>query len=140
MLEAAPRITPYLLYEDADRAVDWLAAAFGFREAARERGPDGRTSHAELHFGAEQILLGCPGPQYRNPKHIGALTQYLYLLVDDVQTTFERAVHAGAAVIEKPADQPYGHRRCAVDDPEGHRWYFAQPIGAARGLADAAGG
>lgn len=130
MPDIAPRVMPYLLYEDADRAVEWLTTAFGLREADRQRGADGRTSHAELRFGNEQILLGCPGPQYRNPKHIGSLTQYLYLLVSDVQAIFERAVQAGATVVEKPADQPYGHRRCAVDDPEGHRWYFAQPIGA----------
>lgn len=41
---------------------------------------------------------------------------------------FERAVQAGAVVLEKPADQPYGHRRYGVEDPEGHRWFFAQPI------------
>lgn len=133
------KLMPYLLYEDADHAVDWLTAAFGLQESMRQRGADGHTSHAELRFGEDVILLGCPGPQYRNPKHVGSHTQYLYLLVDDVEATFARAEKAGAIVIETPADQPYGHRRCAVDDPEGHRWYFAQPIESARGAADAAG-
>jgi hypothetical protein len=42
--------------------------------------------------------------------------------------SFERAVYAGAVVLEKPTDQPYGDRRYGVEDPEGHRWYFAQAI------------
>jgi uncharacterized glyoxalase superfamily protein PhnB len=28
-------VTPYLLYEDADGALEWLAKAFGFREQDR---------------------------------------------------------------------------------------------------------
>jgi PhnB protein len=140
MPDAASKLMPYLLYEDADRAIDWLTAAFGLRENTRQRGPDGRTLHAELYFGTDLILLGCPGPPYRNPKHLGSHTQYLYLLVEDVEAAFARAAGAGGAVIEQPADQPYGHRRCALEDPEGHRWYFAQPIQAARGGAAGAAG
>jgi hypothetical protein len=30
------------------------------------------------------ILMGCPGPQYRNPKHLGGVTQNLYVRVDNV--------------------------------------------------------
>lgn len=122
-------ITPYLLYEDLGAAVDWLARAFGFREILRHAGPDGKPVHAEMELGADgRILMGHPGADYRNPKHIGHRTHNLYVRVEDVDQLFERAVRAGAVVVEKPADQSYGERRCGVDDPEGHRWYFAQPI------------
>jgi PhnB protein len=131
MANATPRITPYLLYEDLGGALDWLAKAFGFRELLRHAGPDGKAIHAEMQLGDDgRILMGYPGPQYRNPKHIGHRTHNLYVRVDDVDKLFERAVQAGAVVIEEPADQPYGERRCGMDDPEGHRWYFAQPIAA----------
>ena len=42
------RITPYLLYEDAAAAVDWLTRAFGFTERVRFAEDDGLVSHAEL--------------------------------------------------------------------------------------------
>ena len=42
-------------------------------------------------------------------------------------TLFARARDEGAGVIEEPADQEYGERRCGLEDPEGHRWWFAQP-------------
>ena len=126
-------ITPYLLYEDLGAALDWLARAFGCREILRHAGPDGKPVHAEMELDeGARILMGHPGPQYRNPKHLGHRTFNLYVRVEDVDKLFERAVGAGAEVVEQPADQAYGERRCGVDDPEGHRWYFAHPLTAGR--------
>jgi uncharacterized glyoxalase superfamily protein PhnB len=127
MATTIPRITPYLLYEDVGAAVEWLGRAFGFRP--RHPLPAGKVIHAEMEFGDAVIMLGCPGPQYRNPKQLGAVTQNLYVRVDDVDEHFERAAGAGAVILERPADQPYGDRRYGAEDPEGHRWYFAQTIG-----------
>jgi uncharacterized glyoxalase superfamily protein PhnB len=31
-----PQVVPYLLYEDAGAAMDWLVRAFGFTERARD--------------------------------------------------------------------------------------------------------
>lgn len=126
-------ITPYLLYEDLGAALEWLARAFGFREILRHAGPDGKPGHAEMELDeGGRILMGQPGADYRNPKHIGHRTFNLYVRVEDVDKLFERAVRAGAGVVEEPADQAYGERRCGVDDPEGHRWYFAHPLGTRR--------
>jgi uncharacterized glyoxalase superfamily protein PhnB len=73
-------------------------------------------------------VVGHPGPQYRNPKHTGIVTQNLYVRVENVDKHFEGAVKAGAVVLEEPTDQPYGDRRYAVEDPEGHHWYFGEAI------------
>lgn len=129
MAFSSPRITPYLLYEDLGGALAWLAKAFGMRERSRRAGPDNKPVHAEMSLGDDGlILMGWPGPQYRNPKRLGQSTQSLYVRVDDVDNLFQRAVDAGAVVLEKPADQAYGDRRCGIEDPEGHQWYFAQTI------------
>jgi uncharacterized glyoxalase superfamily protein PhnB len=129
MQELTPRVTPYLLYENLPAALEWLAKAFGLRERSRQAGPDGKPTHAEMTLGEDGlILMGWPGPQYRNPKRLGQATQNLYVRVEDLDKHFERAVQAGAVVLEKPEDQPYGDRRYGVEDPEGHRWYFAQAI------------
>ena len=46
--EADPQVVPYLLYEDAGAAMDWLIAVFGFTERARDRQGDGTVRHGEL--------------------------------------------------------------------------------------------
>ena len=77
-------------------------------------------------------LMGHPGPQYRNPKHLGQHTQNVYVRIENLDEHFERAVKCGAIILEKPTDQPYGDRRYGVEDPEGHRWYFAQTTAGTR--------
>jgi uncharacterized glyoxalase superfamily protein PhnB len=52
----------------------------------------------------------------------------VHVYVDDVDAHFERARAAGATILEEPADQPYGDRRYAAEDPEGHQWFFAQHV------------
>jgi uncharacterized glyoxalase superfamily protein PhnB len=86
-----PRISPYLYYEDAARAIDWLVRAFGLRERMRIAGPDGAVQHAELECADGLVMLGCPGPDYRNPKRLGQTTQSLYVYVDDVDKHFRNA-------------------------------------------------
>ena len=125
----ANAVTPYLLYADLEGALEWLAKAYGFRELMRQAGPDGKARHAEMALGETgMVLMGWPGPGYRNPKQLGQSTQSLYVRIDDVDALFRRAKDAGATVLEQPADQSYGERRCGLEDPEGHRWYFAQPL------------
>ena len=126
--ENFPRITPYLLYEDVAGAVDWLTKAFGFRERMRMPGPDGAVTHAEMELADGVVMMGNPGPDYKNPKQLGHATQLVYVYVDNVDDHFERAKRAGANILAEPEDLFYGDRRYAAEDLEGHHWNFAQRV------------
>jgi uncharacterized glyoxalase superfamily protein PhnB len=128
MAETTQKITPYLLYEDVAGALEWLERAFGFKETLRFSGEEGYVNHAEAWLGDAQIYLGDPGEQYKNPRRLGQETVGLYVLVDDVDAHYERARAAGAEIVEEPTDQEYGDRRYTAVDPEGHHWFFAQPL------------
>jgi uncharacterized glyoxalase superfamily protein PhnB len=121
-------ITPYLLYEDADAAVDFLTRAFGFREVERAVGGAGGT-HVEMAGpGDSQLYLGAPpSGDFRNPAKVGR-TSIVHVIVDDVDAHHERAKAAGAKIVEELNDLPFGHRRYTCDDPQGHQWSFAQVI------------
>src|SRR5271166_6300733 len=97
--ENTPRITPYLLYEDVSGTMEWLTSAFGFQERMRIPGPGGKISHAEMQLADGVIMMGCPGPEYHNPKRLGHVTQNLYVYVDDVDAHFDRARKAGAKIL-----------------------------------------
>jgi uncharacterized glyoxalase superfamily protein PhnB len=123
-------VTPYLLYQDCEAALDFLSRAFGFRESLRYTGEQGYVNHAEMHIGdGGVIFMGDPGDDYRNPKELGSETVGIYVEVDEsVDALCEQARAAGATITEEPADQEYGHRRFTARDPEGHMWFFAQAL------------
>ena len=138
-----PTIVPMLSYEDVARAIDWLTRAFGFREIENERytEPDGRVSHAELRLGGGTIMLGSPSPHYEGPRRHaesceaarrwrepGYVVDGVHVLVEDVDAHFRRAKEAGATILSEPEDQPYRERVYRVEDLDGHRWMFGQPI------------
>ena len=122
-------ITPYLLYQDVGAALTWLTKAFGLRKTGQAfKDANRRVTHAEMVLGDAVLLLGSPGPDFKNPKALGQATQNLYVDVDDVAKHHARAAKAGARIIEVPQDTVYGARRYGAEDPEGHRWYFAQDL------------
>ncbi len=123
-----PTITPYLLYEDATAAVDWLTRVFGFQEVLRLKDAEGAVNHAELRIGDGQIQLGAPGGDYQSPAHSGHVHCQISVDVDDVDAHFAHARDAGATIVEEPADQFYGDRRYGATDCEGHLWWFSTHI------------
>lgn len=124
-------LVPYLLYNDVAAALVWLAKAFGFQEFGdRFHGADGAVAHAAMQLkpGGEIFMMGCPGKKYKNPKQLGVATQLQHVNVENLDAHYKRAKKAGARIIEEPKDTFYGDRRYGVEDPEGHKWYFAQHV------------
>jgi PhnB protein len=119
-------VTPYLLYQDVAAAIDWLGRAFGFEERLRFTDESGTVTHAELTIGDGEVFLGHPGPDYRNPKELGAFVDLVHVYVPDVDAHHARTVDAGAPIHTELHDTPYGDRRYDTEDIEGHRWSFAQ--------------
>ena len=123
-----PQVVPYLLYEDAGEAMDWLIKVFGFTERTRSRQGDGPVQHGELQLvNGGVIMVGSPGGGYRGPAKLGDVTQLVCVTVADLDAHRERAQAAGADVsaISRRANRANSY---TVDDPEGHRWYFSEPL------------
>jgi uncharacterized glyoxalase superfamily protein PhnB len=123
--EGSPRITPYILYEDCAAAIDWLTAAFGFREILRFANEEGVVTHAELRLEDGLVFIGYPGTEYRSPKRTGERCAMTHVYVEDVDAHCERARAAGAAIVAEPHEPGYGDRRYDAEDPEGQLWSFA---------------
>lgn len=125
------RVTPYLVYDDPGAALEWLAAAFGFREVLRYAGPDGQVNHAEMEVpGGGRFMLG-GGPGHPGPGSQPTATtppMFVHVTVDDVDAHYEQARAAGATIVGEPADQEYGDRRYDAKDLEGHQWSFGQRV------------
>jgi PhnB protein len=105
-------ITPYLLYEDVAGAMRFLSKAFGLKKSGSAMsGKNGELTHAAMKLADDLIMMGYPGPRYKNPKKLGEATQMLYVKVNDADKHFMRAKKSGAKILEEPEDTFYGHRR-----------------------------
>ena len=120
-------VVPVLIYEDVDKAIDWLCGAFKFKERLRMARSDGRVAHAQLSVGEGAVMLGAPGAEFR-PPHPNEVNQYVIVRVEDVDRHFEHAKRFGARIVQPPTNMPFGERVYTAADPAGHRWTFSQSI------------
>jgi PhnB protein len=118
---------PYLSCKNAAAAIDFYGKAFGAGELMRMTQPDGRVGHAEIQIGAARIMLADEFPEmgFRSPASLGGSPVGIHIYVADVDALAERAVAAGAKLLRPVADQFYGDRSATLEDPFGHRWFFA---------------
>lgn len=131
-------VTPMLAYEDGEAAMDWLAAAFGFREITRMLDDAGRLAHGEMETGYGVIMLASPTPDYESPKRhretcvaarkwseVPWVVDGVLVLVDNVDEHHSRTKAAGAWILSEP-ETGFPGRRYRVEDIEGHRWMFLE--------------
>jgi len=119
-------VYPSLSYDDAPAAIEWLCRAFGFKKRFVVPGPDGTITHSELAFGTVVIMVSTSRPEAGriSPRRLPAVNQAICVRIDDPDAHYERAVAAGAIIIEGLKDEEYGSRGYMAKDPEGHLWYF----------------
>ncbi|MEE2638609.1 MAG: VOC family protein [Acidobacteriota bacterium] len=121
------RIFPFLRYENAAAAFEWLHRAFGFEKQMLVPGPKGTVAHAQLRYGASVVMIGTAEDDGLNVKSslaAGGVTQGIYVHVDDVTAHHDRAKAAGAEIVMALEDTPYGSREYMAKDLEGHLWSF----------------
>lgn len=53
----------------------------------------------------------------------------IYVYVPDVDSSYQRAIEAGATSISPPTDQPYQERSAGIKDSFGNVWYIATYTG-----------
>ena len=126
-MQETTRFFPFLRYEDAPAAFEWLHRAFGFEKQMLVPGPRGTIAHAQLRYGASVLMIGTAEDDFMNmksPKAAGGVTQGIYVHVDDIEAHHDRARAAGAEIIMALEDTEYGSREYAARDIEGQSVEF----------------
>jgi PhnB protein len=128
--EGYPRVTPYLIVDGASAAIDFYTSVLGATERMRMSAPDDRVGHAELEIGDSVIMLADESPEMdaRSPRTVGGTPVSLHVYVEDADSTFERAIGAGATALQQVEDKFYGDRSGSFEDPFGHRWHVATHV------------
>jgi PhnB protein len=122
-------VTPYLIVEDAKRAIEFYAKAFGAEEKFRLPMGD-RIGHAEIKIGDSFVMLADEFPEmgHLGPNSRGGPTSSIVLYVEDVDSSFKQALEAGANEQRPVQNQFWGDRMGTLTDPFGHQWSLATHV------------
>ncbi len=119
-------VTPLLTVRDMHKAVNFYVDGLGFTLRGIMDSPQG-PMHAELRFRDTTLMLSPESREQRSfsANTIGNTPVTLYLLVEDVDDVFQKAVDAGGKVAMPVMDQFWGDRSGMIADPEGNKWMIA---------------
>ena len=106
-------VTPRLFASDVAGLVGFVKTVFDAEGTLKSEMP------TELKIEDSMVMVSDGGGVRE------AMPAFLYVYVRDADATYRRAVAAGAATIEVPADMPYGDRRATVRDQWGNIWQIA---------------
>ena len=124
-----PQLSPYLCCKNAAAAIEFYKNVLGAREdeSMRMTTPEGKIGHAEIRIGNAFVMLADESPQmnFRSPQSIGGSPVMMVLYVNDVDEIANRAVAAGAKLVQPVTDMFYGDRAGTMEDPFGHFWHIA---------------
>jgi PhnB protein len=128
--EGASVVIPRLFCRDVAAEIDFCKNTFGAVERVRRPGPDGNVAHALMTIGPAMVMMEAEWPELtsRAPKPDGSSPVVIYVYVEDVDKTVERAVAGGAKVLFPVQNQFWGDRIGWVMDPSGHVWTIATHI------------
>src|ERR1700733_2358005 len=123
-------VQPYLMFVNCREAMAFYGKVFNALEKLVMETPEGRIAHAEIVIGDSVLMMADenPGIEAFAAAHYGGSPVSLMVYVDDSDTTYAKAVEAGAKTLREPADQPYGDRMAGIVDPFGYKWGGADSL------------
>ena len=122
--------TTCLTVFEVDSAVAFYQAAFGAELLTRHCGADEAVAmQATIKLGNSIIAINREAPELGllSPARVGTCSQ-VHLYLDDVDTSWERAVEAGAMVHMPLYDAYWGERTGMLKDGNGYLWSMASKI------------
>ncbi|MEH3140030.1 MAG: VOC family protein [Mycobacterium kyogaense] len=116
---------PIVPFPQPRKAIEWLTEAFGATPILIvPPDPELPLQHAEVRIGTGVVMVDdaeCNGT-FSLPGPVA-----LYVVVDsaaEVDALHDRAVTAGAEIIQALTDQDYGSHEFGARDPHGNIWSF----------------
>ena len=123
--------TTCLTVFDVDSAVGFYQAAFAAEILTRHAGADEAVAlQATIKIGNSIIALNREVPELGvlSPASLGACINQVHLYVNDVDTSWERAIEAGAQAHTPLSDAYWGDRTGMLMDGNGYLWSMASKI------------
>jgi PhnB protein len=123
-------VTPYLILDNASKAIEFYKKVFDATELVRMPGPGGAIMHAEIKIGDSVVMLADESAAMgqKSAKSMGGSPMGIMVYVTEVDKTYQKAIAAGGTVDRPVKDQFYGDRSGSVLDPFGYKWNIGTHI------------
>jgi len=123
-------IIPRLFCAHVAAEIEFCLETFGAVSLNQRPGPDGTVAHALLTIGPAMIMIEREWPMLpsRAPAPDATSPVVIFVYVEDVDRTVERAVARGATLLRPPENQFWGDRTAWIMDPAAHVWTVASRI------------
>lgn len=124
-----PSMSPYLICQQAEELIGFIEATFNGSLLRRFNRADGSLMHSEVLIDDSVVMIGGAATE------VGATPTHVHVYVEDLAATWERAIRAGAEVIQEPAQKAEDDDfRGGVKDPwSGTIWWLATQPSKAHG-------
>ena len=120
-MESEAKIIPSIRYKNCEKAIEWLCEAFGFGKHLTVPSDAGSILHAQLVYGDCMIMLGSAhevdefGRLNSSPIELeGQNTASIYLVVEDVNAHYKKALEKGVEIVLDIKDEDFGGRAIPV--------------------------
>ena len=119
-------ISPAMFFKDTRKAIEFYKKAFGAKERHVMPGPDGKgVMHAEIKIGDSIMMMADENSMVKSAESLGSTPVKFYVYVEDVDSSFKKAVEAGSKVEMPVQDMFWGDRMGSLKDPFGYCWSLA---------------
>ena len=115
-------VSPYLIVDGASRTIEFLTTVFDAVEIRRFADGAGKVIHAEVRID-DTVLMLADGAEGWPP-----LSSYVHVYVADVDSTYQRALAAGATAVQAPVKKDDADKRGGVKDAGGTTWWIATKV------------
>jgi uncharacterized glyoxalase superfamily protein PhnB len=95
-------VMPYIIASDAEAFIEFITEVFGAEEKLRVNTEDGSVMHCEYSINGGTIMFGQSGGEWK-PFPCG-----MFVVVNDVDGLYEKALANGATGIQEPGERGYG--------------------------------
>jgi uncharacterized glyoxalase superfamily protein PhnB len=119
---------PIIRYQHAREAMSWLCDVIGFDVFLEVPGNDNKIEHARLTLGSSMVMLASLGrdglfeSKFKTPQTVKCNTQCTSLFVEDPSVIYNRALAAGANIIQEIESFEFGGETFIFEDIESHIW------------------
>lgn len=116
-------VSPYLIVDGARATIDFLAEVFDAERLRSIDGENGKLAHGEVRVD-DTVLMFCDAMD-----GWPAVPSHVHIYVPDVDSTYDRALKAGAVSVQKPVQKDDPDKRGGFRDAGGTTWWISQQVG-----------